>query len=381
MTAMLDAPLDIFRLRQYFDVLVRARDVADGVRADAAFLRRVRRGLLPLPLDRHPQGVDPFPPPEPLDAAGLAGRRVGVVATGGSGALASLVGVARAMEEAGVEPAAMAVCSGSSLFGFPLAAGMPAADVARFTTGLRPRDYLDPDWRKLLTLVPRAARGFAGMLRGEAIEATYRSLLGGMTLGDLPVPCYAPIWNVEQNRLDYIGPRTRPDLPVARAVRMAIALPLFIDPVELDGSSWCDGGIVDIFPVHPLLDIEPRPDAVVAVNGFYPAGFAGEEAPRDWRARPLSILEVASQVRTCQHVELARENLRRLRDACDTVLLEPVPYRKVRGIGFYDQFLSTREWPDFMLAGRAHARRGLAELAHRAGQAGRRRAGRATRTG
>ena len=37
---------------------------------------------------------------------------------------------------------------------------------------------------------------------------------------------------------------------------MAIALPLFIQPVEFHGFHWCDGGIVDIFPVHPLLDIE-----------------------------------------------------------------------------------------------------------------------------
>lgn len=363
MGTMLDAPLDIFRMRQYFDVLTRMREVAGGVRDDVGFVRRVRKGLVPLPLDRRHRPTDPFPPPEPLDAGALAGRSLAVVATGGSGALASLVGVARATEEAGVTPSVVAVCSGSALFGFPLAAGMPAADVARFVTGLRPGDYLDPDWRTVLTLLPRAARGFAGLLKGEAVEATYRSLLGDMTLAELPVPCYAPIWNVEQNRLEYLGPRTRPEMTVARAVRMAIALPLFIDPVELAGGSWCDGGIVDIFPVHPLLDIEDRPDAVLAVNGFYPTGFGGEEAPRDWRQRPLSILHVASQVRTCQQIQLARENLRRLQDACEVVLIEPVPYRKVRGIGFYDQFVSTDDWPGFMVAGRDHARRGVAALA------------------
>ena len=363
MGTMLDAPLDVFRMRQYFDVLTRVREVADGVRDDVGFVRRVRKGLVPLPLDRGPRPTDPFPPPEPLDAGGLAGRSLGVIATGGSGALASLVGVARATEEAGVTPSVVAVCSGSALFGFPIAAGLPAADVARFVTGLRPADYLDPDWRTLLTLVPRAARGFAGLLKGEAVEATYRSLLGDMTLAELPVPCYAPIWNVEQNRLEYLGPRTRPEMTVARAIRMAIALPLFIDPVELAGGSWCDGGIVDIFPVHPLLDIEDRLDAVLAVNGFYPTGFGGEEAPRDWRQRPLSILHVASQVRTCQQIQLARENLRRLRDACEVALIEPVPYQKVRGIGFYDQFVSTDDWPGFMVAGRDHARRGLAALA------------------
>ena len=151
--------------------------------------------------------------------------------------------------------------------------------------------------------------------------------------------------------MEYLGPDTHPDLPVARAVRMAIAMPLFFDPVELDGGYWCDGGIVDIFPVVPLLDIEPVPDLVVAVNGFYPPGFAGDDAS-GWHDRRWSILHAASQVRTCQHVELARHNLARLRRETDVVMVDPVPYDKVRGIGFYRQFLDTGEWPAFMQAGR-----------------------------
>ena len=36
--AMLGPLLDVFRLRQYFDVIVRTRDVALGLRDDAGFL-------------------------------------------------------------------------------------------------------------------------------------------------------------------------------------------------------------------------------------------------------------------------------------------------------------------------------------------------------
>jgi len=34
------------------------------------------------------------------------------------------------------------------------------------------------------------------------------------------------------------------------------------------------------------------------------------------------------------------------------MLIEPVPYHKVAGTGFYEQFLDTRQWPEFMRAGR-----------------------------
>ncbi|HKH88543.1 MAG TPA: hypothetical protein VKA05_06950, partial [Acidimicrobiales bacterium] len=131
---MLSTVLDVFRLRQYFNVITRTREVIDGVREDAGLLEDARRALVMLPFERRaPVDQHPFPPSEPLRLTGLKGRRVALVATGGSGALASVVGAARALEEAGIRPAVISLCSGSSLFGFPIAAGMPAEEVAAFT--------------------------------------------------------------------------------------------------------------------------------------------------------------------------------------------------------------------------------------------------------
>jgi len=42
-----------------------------------------------------------------------------------------------------------------------------------------------------------------------------------------------------------------------------------------------------------------------------------------------------------------------------------VPYTKVRGAGFYRQFLNTTEWPGFMRAGRLETRGALATRARR----------------
>ncbi len=348
---MLGPVLDVFRLRQYFDVVSRTRELWGSARDDAAFFNDIRRVYVPLPTDRWPAPRSPFVAAAPVAKSPRTPERVALCATGGSGALASVVGVARAFEDRGVRPSVISLCSGSALFGFPLAAGLSADEVAAFTLGLRPRDYVDVDWRRLAALVPTAARGFAGIVRGDRLEATYRELLGDMTLGELPIPAYAPIWNIERNRVEYLGSRTHPDVAVARAVRMAISLPLFIEPVELRGQWWCDGGIVDIFPVVPVLDIEHRADAAVAVNGFYPPEFAGEDVT-GWQGRAASIVTVAGQVRTCQQAELARVNLGRLRAAMPTAMIEPVPYTKVRGLGFYRQLLNNDEWPSFMVAGR-----------------------------
>jgi NTE family protein len=347
----LDTALDIFRIRQYFNVVVGARDVAMAIGRDIRFLDALRRGVLPLPIDpRPPSG--PIFEPQGDPAPGPLNGRVGVVATGGSGALASLIGVAKALQESETEVAVYSVCSGSALFGFPLGTGMPPDEVAQLTASVRPGDYIDVGWREMAALIPNLARGWSGFLRGDKLEEFYRSHFGDLTLAQLRIPTYAPIWNVEHNRLEFIGPRTYPDMPVARAIRMAVSMPLLIQPVVLDGLSWCDGGIVDIFPVRPVLDIEPAIDIAVAVNCFYPHEFRGEDIT-GWDDRPLSIVSAAAQVRNCQHAELAREHLARLRGAVPTLLVEPVPYWKVAGTGFYEQFLDTRDWPEFMRAGRA----------------------------
>jgi len=359
---MLGSVIDVFRLRQYFNVVTTTRQLAEGVREDAGLLDDARRALVRLPWERRPRPVPgPFPPAKSLELPGLRRRRLALMATGGSGALASIVGAARALEEAGIRPSVISLCSGSSIFGFPLGAGLRAEDVAAFALGLAPEDYVDVDWRLLASVVPTGGRGFAGVIRGERIERTYRRLLGDMRLGDLAIPTYAPVWSIEENRLEYIGPRTHPDLPVARAVRMSIALPLFIEPVELDGNHWCDGGIVDIFPVRPVLDIEEPCDAALAVNAFYPPRFAGEDAT-GWERRRASIVYAAAQVRTCQQVELARTNLERLEQHVQVAMIEPVPYATVRGAGFYRQFLNTSAWASFMQAGRRDARRALRGL-------------------
>jgi NTE family protein len=56
---------------------------------------------------------------------------------------------------------------------------------------------------------------------------------------------------------------------------------------------------------------------------------------------------------------LARTNLSRLEAEAEVMMIEPVPYGKVRGVGFYRQFLNTTEWPGFMRAGRLETRRVL----------------------
>ncbi len=342
-------------LRTVFAGLSLARDLVRGIREDVGFVRRVRRALLRLPFERETTlPAEVFPDLEPFRAVSLEGKKIAIVASGGSGATASLVGVQRAFEEAGVAPAAISACSGAVLFASLWACGLDAAAVARFWLTLPRKGYLDPGWRQLLRAGAAALRGWGGLLCGDALEHSFRSLVGDRRLGETAIPFSAVVWNLDLNRVEYIGTRFTPDLPVAVAARVAISIPIFVEPVQIGSHLYGDGGVVDIFPVRPILD--EKPDVVLGLNCYLPEGFAGEDLS-GWRDHTFAILRASDQLRWSGMLALAREQVRLAGERL--LLLHPVPYAEVRGAQFYETFLDRSKWASFMLAGRTTARDAL----------------------
>lgn len=342
-------------LRPVFAALSAASDVLRALREDAAFLRVARRTFFPLPTDREPVlEVDPFPPFARLDVTPLLQRRLAVVASGGSGATAAVTGMQRAFEEAGLRPVALAASSGSMLFAALWACGLNSAEVAHFWLTLPRSGYVDVEWGPLLRAAGRALGGWGGLLRGDALERSLRARIGDVRLGETQIPLSLPAWNVDLNRVEILGSRTTPHLPVAVAMRVAVAIPIFVEPVRIGDHLYADGGIVDIFPVRPAMAEEP--DLVLGLNCYLPEGFTGEDVS-GWYQRSFAVLRASGQLRWSGMVALAREQASLAGDRL--VLLHPVPYAEVRGAHFYETFVDRSRWPHFMRAGHACARAAL----------------------
>jgi NTE family protein len=339
--------LDPFNVRRQLGRLDRVRGAA-SLASDLSFLRHAREALLPLPVvdRRHPVETDVFPPFRRRPAAALEGKRVAVIGSGGSGACISLVGVARAFEEAGVRPAAISACSGSALWGAMWAAGMSAQEMAEFSLSWRPQDYLDIQWARLPRFALSAMRGFTGLAKGDALERLFDRRLWHMSAGETDIPFHTIAFNLDQGRVEHFGSATTPELTLGELARIAVALPLVMEAVRVEGDLYVDGGVVDLFPVEPILG--GRFDRIFGLNVILPPGLEGEDIS-GWERRRGGIADVGRQLRIANHVEIARRGAKRL--GRKLTLIEPVPHEEQRGVGFFDLFFDRRRWPELMRQG------------------------------
>jgi NTE family protein len=345
--------LDPFNMKVQLSRLNDVGGLGRRMVSDFDAVRTMRRALLPLPVvDRHQKAqAKVFPPFKGRPIPSLRNKKVGLVLSGGSGACVAFCGVARALEEAGVEPEAISFCSGSALWGSMMAAGLSAQEMVDQSLNWQPEDYLDIQWTRLPRFALAAMRGFSGVAKGEAIEKLFDRQLWHMSLGETSIPVYAPVYNIDYGRLETFGSKLTPHLTVAEIVRIAIALPLLVEAVRVEGHLYADGGVVDVFPAQPLLEHE-KLDLTIGVNTILPRGFEGEDIS-GWSDKPLGFMTASRQISYAGHLELARRSCRRL--GRKLILIDPVDYTEVHGWRFYDLFIDRRKWPRLIMQGYEHA--------------------------
>jgi NTE family protein len=309
-----------------------------GRARDPGFIVNARRTLLPLPLvdrpARAPRQV--FPPDRPRPAHALQGKRVAVAGGAGGGRTVALIGVARAFEEARVEPALVSACSGSVLWAAMWAAGLSAREMADFSLCWRPQDYLGIQWVRAPRAALAAARGFSGIAKGRALESLFDRRLWHMTAGETEFPLRTLVYNVDRRRLETFGSEQTPDLRLGELARIAMARGG--EAVRVEGNLYVDAGAMEPQPATRLM-IE-RLDHVFALDVTGRSDVRGDD-----RLTPI----------------------------------EPFDDLVSSGMDLYDLFIDRRKWPERMMSGYRAAREALTPFtrdpAQRRNSSGRKAAG------
>ena len=339
---------DIYNIKHGFERLdVVGQRLRNSV--DLDLLRHARRALLPLPLidkGRRPSS-DVFPPFHERPVPAMMGKRVAVVASGGGGAAVAVIGAARAFEEAGIAPELICGCSGGGLFSSLWAAGLSAQEMADFVLSWEPERYLDPQWLRFPRFVLTALRGFSGVMKGEAVELLFIDRFGTIAAGELPIPFATIVYNADLGLIEYLGTDATPEVSLGRVVRITIALPPFIEAVEVRGHLYVDGGVVELLPIQPVLDHGPF-DHVVGLNFMLPERLTPDDIT-GWHRKPMGIVLASRELQQAYHVEFARRAQRELGDAL--TIIDAADPRLCRGGWLMDLFIDRSRWPELIRTG------------------------------
>ena len=194
--------------------------------------------------------------------AGLGSQRgktpgTGVVFSSGFFGFFAHAGFLSALRELGIAPVGYAGASSGAILAAMAATSMSDRAIKEILFDVKRSYFWDPDpLPVILKKVLRRLKGYTGYLRGDGFGRLLEKI-PTKNIEDCPVPLIVVSTNLSLRREERF---TRG--PLIKAIQASGSVPMLFKPVEIDGSLFVDGGVVNKAPVLALAD-EVRPDKII----------------------------------------------------------------------------------------------------------------------
>lgn len=166
-------------------------------------------------------------------------HQLGIVLSGGGSRGLAHAGVLRALAEEGIFPDCVAGTSAGALAGALYASGRSAADTLRFFEDTNPFR-----WSRL------ALRKPGGFIDSEKIESALRRWFPDDRFEALERRLFVTATDLLSGRLEIFASG-----PLVRPLLASSSVPFVFTPIEVAGRLFVDGGIINNFPIEPLVGL------------------------------------------------------------------------------------------------------------------------------
>lgn len=166
----------------------------------------------------------------------LQSRRIGIVLSGGGIRGIAHLGVLKAFRNLGIEFCHISGTSAGSIAG------------AFYAAGIDPEEGLNIFIKTKLLRFIRPALGSLGLINIENTRQILKDYFPHDQIEDLGIPLTICATNFSEGNLVYFNKG-----PLIRSILASSCIPGIFKPIMIDNQMYVDGGILNNFPVEPLL--------------------------------------------------------------------------------------------------------------------------------
>jgi NTE family protein len=163
--------------------------------------------------------------------------KVGIVLSGGGIRGIAHLGILKAFMNAGIKFSHISGTSAGSIAG------------AFYAAGIDPEEGLNIFFKTKLLRFIRPAIGSLGLINIENTREILKDYFPNDEIEDLKIPLTICATNFSEGNLTYFTKG-----PLIRAILASSCIPGIFKPIMIDNNMYVDGGILNNFPVEPLLD-------------------------------------------------------------------------------------------------------------------------------
>lgn len=164
-------------------------------------------------------------------------HKIGLALSGGAVRGIAHLGVVKALYENDIKPDCISGTSAGSIAGAFLADGFDPEELLELFLDKKIYDFVGLNFGKM------------GLLRIKGIKDMLEKNLKAKQFKDLRFPLYVASTNLNSGKVEYFSEGN-----LVEKVLASSSIPVLFQPMEIDGSLYADGGILDNLPVRPIKD-------------------------------------------------------------------------------------------------------------------------------